>query len=87
MREPIPDGASALHLVDVVAFLREDAAVFEAMLEGWTAQQVGGRRLQPETAADRLRVVRRFQQHAQSWPGGVVGRDAGRVDAGSRLGA
>ncbi|WP_426624822.1 tyrosine-type recombinase/integrase [Leifsonia sp. McL0607] len=68
MREFTPHGASALHLVDGVAFLREDAAVFEAMLEGWTAQQVGGRRLQRETAADRLRIVRRFQEHAQSWP-------------------
>lgn len=68
MRELSPHGTSALHLVDGVAFLHEDATVFEAMLEGWTAQQVGGRRLQPETAADRLRMVRRFQAHAQSWP-------------------
>ncbi len=68
MGEQQPQGASSLYLVDGVTFMREDVAVFEAMLEGWTAQQVGGRRLQPETAAERLRVVRRFQAHAQAWP-------------------
>ena len=38
-----PVWSSSLHLVDDVAFLHEDAAVFDAMLQGWSAQQISGR--------------------------------------------
>jgi hypothetical protein len=45
--------------------------VFEAMLEGWTRQQRGGRRLQPKTINDRLRVVRQFNDFAEApWTSG-----------------
>lgn len=63
-----PLGASALYLVEGVVFLNEDASVFEAMLDGWAAQLLGGRRLQKATVKDRIHVVRRFQSHAGTWP-------------------
>lgn len=63
-----PFGVSAMHLVEDVAFLKEDTSVFEAMLDGWSAQQLGGRRLQKATVEDRLLMVRRFQAHSSAWP-------------------
>lgn len=63
-----PFGVSAVHLVEGVAFIKEDTSVFEAMLDGWSAQQLGGRRLHVKTVADRLLMVRRFQAHSGVWP-------------------
>ncbi|MFJ1545201.1 tyrosine-type recombinase/integrase [Streptomyces sp. NPDC088246] len=64
-----PGEASArLVLLQGVSLLRPEDAVFEAMLEGWTRQQRGGRRLQPKTIGDRLRVVERFSEFANAYP-------------------
>lgn len=68
MRDRVPFGSASLYLVDDVAFLREDAAVFDAMLRGWSAQQVGGRALQSRTVNQSLHAVRRFQRHANAYP-------------------
>jgi hypothetical protein len=58
-------------LLDDVTLLHPEDAVFEAMLEGWTRQQRGGRRLQPKTINDRLRVVRQFNDFAEApWTSG-----------------
>ncbi|MHA7141876.1 tyrosine-type recombinase/integrase [Arthrobacter sp. Sr33] len=42
--------------------------MFDAMLEGWSSQQLGGRQLVRKTVGDRLLMVRRFQKHAETWP-------------------
>jgi site-specific recombinase XerD len=63
-----PFGSSSLHLVAGVAFVHEDAAVFDAMLQGWSAQQLGGRGLQSRTVYQRLRAVQRFQGHTNVYP-------------------
>lgn len=67
-RAGIPYGAASLHLVDGVQFLRQDEAVFEAMLDGWSAQMIGGRGLRRETVASSTSMVRRFQTHVNEWP-------------------
>src|SRR5690242_6002932 len=54
-------------LVDGVALLHPEDAVFDAMLEGWRRLQRGGRRLQPKTIGDRLSVVRRFMEYANEY--------------------
>lgn len=51
-----------------VAFLDEEAAVFEAMLDGWRAQRIGGRGLREQSVRGGLRVVRRFQLHCNAYP-------------------
>ncbi|MFI0037678.1 hypothetical protein ACH4NS_19645 [Streptomyces mutabilis] len=53
-------GSARLVLLNGVTLLHPEDAVFDAMLEGWTRQQRGGRRLQTKTISDRLRVVRQF---------------------------
>jgi len=68
MAQPVPFGSAELHLVSGVVLLREDAAVFEAMLDGWSAQQLGGRNLQAYTVSQRVQAVRRFQGHADAYP-------------------
>jgi len=68
MVERLVYGASSLHLVSGVAFLNEDVSLFEAMLEGWSAQQLGGRKLQAITVDQRIHSVRRFQEHAALYP-------------------
>ena len=68
MVQTVPFGAVELHLASGVALLREDAAVFEAMLEGWSAQQLGGRNLQEYTVSQRVHAVRRFQGHLNAYP-------------------
>ncbi|MET8709607.1 hypothetical protein [Streptomyces californicus] len=62
------DASAQLVLLQGVSLLRPEDAVFEAMLEGWTRQQRGGRRLQPKTISDRLRVVERFSGFANAYP-------------------
>ena len=52
------DGVRPLHL---------EAALFEALLEGWRRAQ-GGRHLTEETKRSREAIVRRFQAHANRWP-------------------
>lgn len=68
MARVVPFGTSSLHIAAGVAFLNEDAAMFEAMLEGWSAQQIGGRRLQPRSVHQHQLIVRRFQRHANCYP-------------------
>ncbi|MFK0296736.1 hypothetical protein ACIQU6_40560 [Streptomyces sp. NPDC090442] len=57
-----------LVLAQGVSPLRPEDAVFEGMLEGWTRQQRGGRRLQPKTIGDRLRAVERFSEFTNAYP-------------------
>ncbi|MFC8536808.1 tyrosine-type recombinase/integrase [Streptomyces sp. NPDC057249] len=55
-------------LVDGVALLHPQDAVFDAMLEGWARQQRGGRHLQPKTISDRQAIVRRFLEITNGYP-------------------
>ncbi|WP_245233145.1 hypothetical protein [Microbacterium sp. dk485] len=64
----VPFGSARLHLLPGAVVLNEDVALFEAMLSGWSAQQVGGRNLQARTVEGRLNQVRLFQRHADSYP-------------------
>jgi integrase/recombinase XerC len=50
-----------------VALLHPEDTVLEAMLTGWTRQQMA-RRLESETAEDRCRVVRRFAEFSGAYP-------------------
>jgi hypothetical protein len=47
--------------------LRVEAALFEAMLDGWRAQQAA-RYLKPKTVAANERGVRVFVEHVGRWP-------------------
>lgn len=60
-------GSAGLSLVTGVAHLNEPAAVFEAMLTGWMRQQLS-RGLLEVTVGPRLKLVRRFQGFAESYP-------------------
>jgi hypothetical protein len=40
--EAVPHGMARLYLSAGVSFLREEDAIFDAMLAGWAAQQRGG---------------------------------------------
>jgi site-specific recombinase XerD len=62
------DASARLVLLDGVALLHPEDAVFEAMLEGWRRPQRGGRRLQSRTISDRQRVVRAFSAFANAYP-------------------
>lgn len=67
-RDGTPFGAASMHLAADVRFLHEQESVFEAMLQGWTAQMVGGRALKRRSAENALAKVVSFQQHANEWP-------------------
>ena len=60
-------GSSRLVLVDGVAHLDEERAVFEAMLTGWSRQQ-RSRMLGDTTVRARERLVRRFTEFAECYP-------------------
>ncbi len=60
-------GSAALSLVDGATPLREEPALFEAMLAGWRRQQQS-RRLGASIVAARERVVRRFAAFTGGWP-------------------
>ncbi|WP_299451237.1 tyrosine-type recombinase/integrase [uncultured Serinicoccus sp.] len=60
-------GSAGLVLVAGVAHLNEESAVFEAMLTGWGRQQAS-RLLGEKTISDRVRLVRRFTEFAESYP-------------------
>ena len=60
-------GSSRLVLVDGVAHLDEERAVFEAMLTGWSRQQ-RSRMLGDTTVRTRERLVRRFAEFAECYP-------------------
>jgi len=52
---------------DGVRPLRLEAALFDALLEGWRRAQ-GGRHLSDGTKRSREATVRRFQEHVSRWP-------------------
>jgi integrase/recombinase XerC len=60
-------GAAGFHLVDGVSLLHPDEQVFEAMRQGWRAQQLA-RNLAVGTIDSRLAVVRAFAAHADAQP-------------------
>lgn len=60
-------GAASLQLVSGVALLRPDDVVFAAMLAGWRDQQAA-RNPSLSTIAVRLRVIRAFVDHVNSYP-------------------
>ena len=55
--ERLAPGTSVLHLTDGVSLLRPEEQVFDAMLEGWRAQQVA-RNLALGTITRRLNASR-----------------------------
>lgn len=67
-QQGVPHGASALYLTAGVSFLREEDAVFEAMLQGWEAQQRGGRNLREASVRTVVRAVKQFQGFVGQWP-------------------
>ena len=66
--EEVP-GVAHLSLVDGVVHLDEAAAVFEAMVVGWSRQQ-SSRLLADSTIEPRLALLRRFAEFAESYPWG-----------------
>jgi len=50
-----------------VGLLRADERVFDAMLDGWTAQMLA-RGLTTQTIEGRCRLLRRFQEYAGTYP-------------------
>ncbi|AUH67337.1 hypothetical protein P9A14_12810 [Gordonia hongkongensis] len=55
-----PPGSARLQLADGIAVLRPEAAVFEAMVTGWSHQQMA-RNLSVGTIAAQVATIRRFQ--------------------------
>lgn len=64
----VPKGSASLVLLPGVAFLQEEETVFEAMIQGWSNQMIGGRGLQHRTVAARVSNVKRFQAYTNEWP-------------------
>ena len=60
-------GSARLVLADGVAYLDPESAVFEAMLEGWGAEQ-RTRFLKEETVRGRLDLMRRFAAFTGLYP-------------------
>ena len=60
-------GSAQLLLVPGVVHLNEPAAVFEAMVTGWSRQQFS-RQLGDHTVVSRERLIRRFQGFCESYP-------------------
>ncbi|MEV8274616.1 tyrosine-type recombinase/integrase [Microbacterium sp. NPDC077184] len=68
MSRQVPHGMSSLYLASGVTFLNAPDSVFDAMIEGWRMQQIGGRRLKEESVAAGVGVVRRFEAYAMKKP-------------------
>jgi integrase/recombinase XerC len=66
-RRVVIAGAAHLVLAPGVAALHPAELVFQAMLDGWTAQQ-RSRNLTARTIEDRLRLVRRFAAFTNEYP-------------------
>ena len=62
-------GAAHLELVSGVTQLRPEDAMFEAMLQGWRAQQTA-RGLREDTMVERAHLVRRFMKFTNEYPWG-----------------
>jgi len=64
----VPYGSASLYLAGGVSFLNAQESVFDAMLEGWRMQQIGGRRLKEDSVNRAQGVVRRFEAYAGKKP-------------------
>lgn len=63
-----PPGTASLFLISGVTFFNEDEAVFQAMLEGWSDRQRGGRNLKETTVRSSVNLVAQFQKFSNEWP-------------------
>ena len=63
----VPGLAPELFISSGTPLLRADEQVFEAMLDGWAAQQ-RSRNLAAATIESRVAFVRLFQQYTNDWP-------------------
>ena len=63
----VPGLAPELFVASATPLLRADEQVFEAMLEGWEAQQ-RSRNLAAATIESRVAFVRQFQRYTNDWP-------------------
>ena len=59
--------APALVVVGAAPLLRADEQVFEAMIQGWSDQQLS-RGLRADTINGRVLMLRRFQRYTNDWP-------------------
>lgn len=66
-RDRVLPGAAALALVDGVAHLDPERAVFDAMVEGWATQMLS-RGLKAETIDSRVWLVHRFGEFTNDYP-------------------
>ncbi|OHT78145.1 integrase [Mycobacteroides chelonae] len=62
------DSHVPLALVQGVSFMHPEDAVFEAMLQGWEKQQLGGRLKQPKSVNAQIGIVRRFMKYTNEYP-------------------
>lgn len=67
MDQPIPGFVPRFLRDDAVGLFRADERVFNAMVDGWSAQMLA-RGLQVETIKNRCGVVRRFQTYSGKFP-------------------
>ena len=63
----VPGMAPALFGVGAAPLLRADEQEFEAMIQGWTDQQLS-RGLRTDTINGRVLMLRRFQRFTVEWP-------------------
>lgn len=68
MARRVAHGTASLYLAAGVSFLNAPEAVFDAMIEGWRMQQIGGRRLKEESVTSSIGVVRRFEAYSLKKP-------------------
>jgi hypothetical protein len=66
--------------------LRFEEALFDAMLDGWRAQQAA-RYLKPKTVKADVQAARSFSAHADCWPWGVAAAACGRLFRRPAVGA
>ncbi|MGI9589485.1 MAG: hypothetical protein ACR2MR_14965 [Dietzia maris] len=59
-QQDLPPGSARLQLADGIAVLRPEASVFEAMVTGWSRQQLA-RNLSAGTISAQVATIRRFQ--------------------------
>ncbi|BBG05785.1 MULTISPECIES: tyrosine-type recombinase/integrase [Pseudonocardia] len=68
VRKGVAHGTSSLYLASGVVFLHEEETVWEAMLEGWTMQQIGGRNSLKSSVDQLVAAVRAYQRFSGEWP-------------------
>lgn len=67
MDQPVPGLVPQFLRDDAVGLFRADERVFDAMIDGWSAQMLA-RGLQVETIKNRCGVIRRFQNYSGTFP-------------------